>query len=98
MRVSLVRSGGFTGRTLSASLDTDELPEGQMTEAIEALDALVSVQPCGPSSPGGGSSPDTAYESFETPQNKYLSSRRRKFRPRCDHSSPSLSARAKPTG
>ena len=45
MLVSLERSGGFTGRRVTSSVDTDELPAEQVTEALRALDALVSAPP-----------------------------------------------------
>jgi hypothetical protein len=53
MRVSLVGYGGFAGLPLSASVDTDELPQAQAAKALEALDRLASTPP---SIPSGGSS------------------------------------------
>jgi len=55
MLVSLERSGGFTGRRVTSSIDTDELPAPQMTEALQALDALAAAPPVVP--PGGASQP-----------------------------------------
>jgi Emfourin len=55
MLVSLERSGGFTGRRVTSSVDTDELSAPQMTEALQALDALASAPPTIP--PGGASQP-----------------------------------------
>jgi hypothetical protein len=55
MLVSLERSGGFTGRRVTSSIDTDELRADQMTEALQALDALVSEPPAAPAS--GASQP-----------------------------------------
>jgi hypothetical protein len=49
MRVSLVGSGGFTGLPLTSSIDTDELPEAQVAEALVALDRLASASPPIPS-------------------------------------------------
>jgi hypothetical protein len=43
MLVSLERSGGFTGQRVTSSVDTDELNAGQVTEALQALDALASA-------------------------------------------------------
>ncbi len=43
MLVSLERSGGFTGLRLTSSVDTDELRGEQMTEALQALNALASA-------------------------------------------------------
>ena len=40
--VSLERSGGFTGQRLTSSVETDELPDAEMTEALRALEALAS--------------------------------------------------------
>ncbi|WP_371494205.1 hypothetical protein OG871_03760 [Kitasatospora sp. NBC_00374] len=40
VRVSLERSGGFTGLRTTSSLDTDELPGPQAAEALRALEAL----------------------------------------------------------
>jgi len=48
MRVSLERSGGFTGQRLTAAIDTDELPAGQKTQALQALDALASAPASAP--------------------------------------------------
>jgi len=45
MLVSLERSGGFTGRRVTSSVDTDELGREQATEALQALDALASAPP-----------------------------------------------------
>ena len=45
MLVSLERSGGFTGRRVTSSVDTDELPAEQVAEALRALDALASAPP-----------------------------------------------------
>jgi hypothetical protein len=45
MRVSLERSGGFTGRRVTSSVDTDELPAEQVAEALRALDALAAAPP-----------------------------------------------------
>lgn len=55
MLVSFERSGGFTGRRVTSSIDTDELPAPQATEALQALDALGSATPAIP--PGGASQP-----------------------------------------
>ncbi len=43
MLVSLERSGGFTGQRVTSSVDTDELHAGQVTEALQAVDALASA-------------------------------------------------------
>jgi hypothetical protein len=45
MLVSLERSGGFTGRRVTSSIDTDELPAPQVTEALHALDELGAGPP-----------------------------------------------------
>ena len=45
MLVSLERSGGFTGRRVTSSVDTEELPAEQVAEALRALDALASAPP-----------------------------------------------------
>jgi len=45
MLVSLERSGGFTGRRVTSSVDTDDLGGEQATEALQALDALASAPP-----------------------------------------------------
>ena len=55
MLVSLERSGGFTGRRVTSSIDTDDLPAPQATEALQALDALASAPPAIPE--GGASQP-----------------------------------------
>jgi len=55
MLVSLERSGGFTGRRVTSSIDTDELPGPQATEALQALDALASAPPTPPAA--GASQP-----------------------------------------
>jgi len=55
MLVSLERSGGFTGRRVTSSIDTSDLPAPQATEALRALDALASAPPAIP--PGGASQP-----------------------------------------
>lgn len=55
MLVSLERSGGFTGRRVTSSIDTGDLPAPQMTEALQALDMLASAPPAIP--PGGASQP-----------------------------------------
>jgi hypothetical protein len=55
MLVSLERSGGFTGRRVTSSVDTDDLPAPQVAEALEALDALASAPPAIPV--GGASQP-----------------------------------------
>lgn len=55
MLVSLERSGGFTGRRVTSSIDTDDLPAPQATEALQALDALASAPPAVP--PGGAGQP-----------------------------------------
>jgi emfourin len=55
MLVSLERSGGFTGRRVTSSIDTGELSASQATEALQALDALASAPPAIP--PGGASQP-----------------------------------------
>ena len=55
MLVSLERSGGFTGRRLTSSVDTDDLPAPQVTEALQALDALAAASPTIP--PSGASQP-----------------------------------------
>lgn len=55
MLVSLERSGGFTGRRVTSSIDTDDLPAPQATDALRALDALASAPPAIP--PGGASQP-----------------------------------------
>ena len=52
MLVSLERSGGFTGRRVTSSVDTDELPAEQVAEALRALDALVSAPPAAPAAAG----------------------------------------------
>jgi hypothetical protein len=49
MLVSLERSGGFTGRRVTSSLDTGELGAEQATAALQALDALASAPPPSPS-------------------------------------------------
>ena len=43
--VSLERSGGFTGQRLTSSIETDELPDAERAEALQALERLVSAQP-----------------------------------------------------
>jgi len=43
MLVSLERSGGFTGQRVTSSVDTDDLNAGQVTEALQAIDALASA-------------------------------------------------------
>jgi hypothetical protein len=43
MLVSLEGSGGFTGRRVTSSLDTDELSAEQVAEALQVLDALASA-------------------------------------------------------
>ena len=45
MLVSLERSGGFTGRRVTSSVETEELPAEQVAEALRALDALASAPP-----------------------------------------------------
>jgi Emfourin len=55
MLVSLERSGGFTGRRVTSSIDTDDLPAPQATEALRSLDDLASAPPAVP--PGGASQP-----------------------------------------
>jgi hypothetical protein len=55
MLVSLERSGGFTGRRVTSSIDTDELPAPQATETLQALDALASAPP--PPAAAGASQP-----------------------------------------
>lgn len=55
MLVSLERSGGFTGRRVTSSVDTDDLPAPQVAEALQALDALASAPSAIP--PGGASQP-----------------------------------------
>jgi hypothetical protein len=55
MLVSLERSGGFTGRRVTSSIDTDELPAPQVTEALHALDELGVAPPAAPA--GGASQP-----------------------------------------
>jgi Emfourin len=55
MLVSLERSGGFAGRRVTSSIDTGDLPAAQMTEALQALDALASAPPTIPS--GGAGQP-----------------------------------------
>jgi hypothetical protein len=40
--VSLERSGGFTGQRLTSSVETEELPGAEMTEALRALEAFAS--------------------------------------------------------
>jgi hypothetical protein len=52
MLVSLERSGGFTGRRVTSSVDTDELPAEQVTEALRALDALAAAPPAAPTVAG----------------------------------------------
>jgi hypothetical protein len=42
MIVSLERSGGFTGQRLTSSVETEELPGAEMTEALRALEAFAS--------------------------------------------------------
>lgn len=42
MIVSLERSGGFTGQRLTSSVETEELPGAEITEALRALEALAS--------------------------------------------------------
>ena len=54
MLVSLERSGGFTGRRVTSSVDTEELPAEQVAEALRALDALASAPPA---STAAGSQP-----------------------------------------
>jgi len=53
--VSLERSGGFTGQRLTSSVETEELPGAEMTEALRALEALASAartaHPAAPSQP-----------------------------------------------
>jgi hypothetical protein len=48
MRVSLERSGGFTGRRVTSSLDTDELRAEQEAQALQALDALAAAPMAAP--------------------------------------------------
>ena len=48
MLVSLERSGGFTGRRVTSSVDTGELRAEQVTEALQALDSLASASPAPP--------------------------------------------------
>ena len=55
MLMSLERSGGFTGRRVSSSIDIDELPAAQVTEALHALDELRAAPPAVPA--GGASQP-----------------------------------------
>jgi len=55
MLVSLERSGGFTGRRVTSSIDTSDLPAPQAAEALRALDTLASAPP--PTPPGGASQP-----------------------------------------
>jgi hypothetical protein len=55
MLVSLERSGGYTGQRVTASVETDELPAGQMAEALRALEALASTPPAMP--PAGTNQP-----------------------------------------
>jgi hypothetical protein len=43
--VSLERSGGFTGQRLTSSIETDDLPDAERTEALQALETLVSARP-----------------------------------------------------
>jgi hypothetical protein len=40
MRVELVRSGGFAGLVMKASMDTDEFPTEIATKVAAAIDAL----------------------------------------------------------
>jgi hypothetical protein len=40
--VSLERSGGYTGKRLTSSVETGELPGAEMTEALRALEAFAS--------------------------------------------------------
>jgi len=55
VHITLLTSGGFTGQRLTASLDTDELPEAQVSEALSALEDLASAPPAIPSA--GASQP-----------------------------------------
>jgi hypothetical protein len=48
VRVSLVRTGGFTGLRLTSSVDTDELPAQVRDGALKALDRLVADPPAIP--------------------------------------------------
>jgi hypothetical protein len=41
--VTLESSGGYSGRRLKSSVETEELPEGQMTEALQALETLAGA-------------------------------------------------------
>jgi hypothetical protein len=43
--VTFESSGGYAGRRLVSSVDTDELPAAEMTEALRALEVLASAQP-----------------------------------------------------
>jgi hypothetical protein len=53
MLVSLERSGGFTGRRVTSSVDTDDPSVAQMSDALRALDELAAAPPA---TPGGGAS------------------------------------------
>ena len=48
MIVSLEGSGGYTGQRLTSSIETDELPDAEKTEALQALETLVSAPPAAP--------------------------------------------------
>jgi hypothetical protein len=43
MRIELVRRGGFTGRTLMSSIDTEALSPDDAADAVEAVAALRAV-------------------------------------------------------
>lgn len=45
MHISLERTGGFTGRRLTSSLDTDDLPVDVAADATTALRALAAEPP-----------------------------------------------------
>jgi hypothetical protein len=55
VHITLLTSGGFTGQRLTASLDTNELPQAQVSEALSALEDLASAPPAIPSA--GASQP-----------------------------------------
>jgi hypothetical protein len=55
VHITLLTSGGYTGQRLTASLDTNELPQPQMAEAVRALEDLASAPPSVPSA--GASQP-----------------------------------------
>jgi hypothetical protein len=55
MRVSVERSGGFTGQRVTSAMDLDELPAGQAAGALQALDTLASAP--APPSPAAASQP-----------------------------------------